>query len=290
MKADLRLPEIDDGPSLGSKLARWAVSVTMVCLVLLGGSALVALFSVTLDVGIDAAGALELQTVWPVRSPVAGVVEAMPVTTGERVHPGQVLARLDSFDLASSLEKLRLEASVKRHRREASRGELEILDQQIRATEDELSRRVVVGVGNGVVLTEELDDLVGSQVGAGELLFEVAALDRWQAELLVIERDIHLIRIGDPVKIVVPAVASLESWQNLIFPGKVTFIGSDPIRDRPEAQSYYRVLADLDSDRIGSDHLARFKRGMSVEARVVTRSARAVDLLVRHLFHRGGAA
>ncbi len=288
MSSVLRLPEIHDQPSLGSRLAGWAVSVTLICLVMLAGSTVAALFGITLDVGVDARGVLEMQTVWPVRSPVAGVLEEMRVASGERVVRGQVLARLDSFELATGLERLQLEASIKRHSRDGSRSDLEMLDQQIRATEAELDRHLLVGAGGGVVVTEELDELVGSRVSAGELLFEVASPDRWQAELLVIERDIHLLRNGDPVKVVVPAVASLETWQNLIFPGRVTFIGSDPIRDRPEARCFYRVFADLDPAGVSPRHLERFKRGMSVEARVVTRSARAIDLLTRHLFRSSG--
>ena len=283
------LPSLREPPTLGARLVRRAVGLTVGSLAVIATAGATALSIFEIDVALDAAGVLEPRHVETVRSPVLGVVAEVEVAAGDRVEPGQPVARLDAFALRASLEQMRLEVRHKRHRRETSRQELESLEQRIAAAELELERHVLHSPIAGSVLTEELERKVGSRLAEGDLLLEVGSLDVWRARLLVAERDVHLIAVGDPVKIEVHAVTALDTWRHELIDASVTFVGTDPLDGSGTGGSFYRVFADLDGDRLG-DHLrARFRRGMSVEARVITRSAPALDVLIR-FFRRSVAA
>lgn len=276
----LLLPEIAEDTNLGTRVAKGAVGWTLLSMVGLLGVGLGALFLVHLDVALDAVGVLEPRDVYAIRTPVSGVVHEILVTTGEPVSAGQIVARLDGFGLQSELTQLRLEADLKRNRPDTERREFQLLEQRIEILEQQLERRILRSPGAGTVLSEELEDWVGARAAEGELLIEVGSADAWQAALLVAEQDIHLIRPGDAVKFEVAAIATLDQWRHELFEGRVSHVGTDAIVDR---EGYYRVLAELDGDALDDEVRRRFRRGMSTQARIITRSARAIDHLVRFL-------
>lgn len=284
--ADLLLPDIVEGPNFGSWVARGAVGVTLASLVVFGALTLLVLFTLRLDVALDASGYLEPRQVHAVRSPLAGVVREVMVAAGDEVGQGQMVARLDSFELENRLAGLELEADLKRHQPDTDRRQFQMLQEEIRGVEDLLARHVLVSPGDGVILTERLDDLIGTRVAAGELVLEVGSAGSWQAELWLPEQDIHLVEEGDLVKLRVRAITTLQQWRHRVFDGRVRYVGRDALADRP---GYYRVVAELDGVSVQGEVLQRFRRGMSVEASIVTRSARAIDLLVRYIFQPQGA-
>lgn len=276
----LLLPEIEEDGNLGTRVAKRAVSLTLISIVCLGGVGMFSLFFIHLDVALDAVGILEPRTVHAIRSPVGGVVNEMLVTTGEEVAEGQIVARLDAFGLQTELTQLRLEADLKRNRPDTVRRDFQLLEQQIEIIEKQLDRRILRSPGVGTVLSEELEDLIGARVAEGELVLEVGSADAWQGALLVAEQDIHLIKVGDPVKFEVRAIATLDQWRNELFRGQVIHVGTDVIADQ---EGYYRVIAELDAEDLDPGVRERFRRGMSTQARIITRSARAIDHLVRFL-------
>lgn len=274
----LLLPEIREDANLGSRVAKGAVGLTLLSCVFFVALGVVLLFTVRLDVSLDALGVLEPQTVHAIRSPVAGVVEEILVQSGETVSPGQVLLRLDVFELETQLAQLRLQADLKRNRPDTVRRDFQLLEQQIHISEQELARRTLRSPGPGTVLSEDLQDLLGARATAGQLLLEVGSAEAWQAELRLPEQDIHLVRVGDAVKLEIRAIATLEQWRHRLFEGRVTHVGSDVIVGQ---EGFYRVIAELDADSLDGGVRQRFRRGMSTEGHIITRSARAIDHLVR---------
>lgn len=288
----LRLPELAELPSLGGQLVARAIGLTLAGLSTLAALTLVALFHIDTEITIDAAGVLEPETVWRVYSPVSAIAHEIAVESGETVGPGQRLASLDGYALEQRLERLRLEEKMQSFGAPRSdRSERALLKQSIQTTQQDLARYVVRSPGAGRVLTEELDKLRGAWIAEGTLLFEVGSTDRWQATILVTERDIHRIRLGDPVKIDIPALTPLESWTDEPLPGEVTFVGSDPFpgaqlaSGRPQRVTY-RVQAALNAQRITPQQLASFKRGMSLNGQIITRTGRVIDLLVHYFRQR----
>lgn len=279
------LPPLREPSTLGARLVRRAVGITLGTLAAIATAAVAVLYLFEIDLALRAAGELEPRRVEAVRSPVPGVVAAVEVTAGDRVETGQALVRLDGFELETRLAQLRLEARHKRHHPDTTRQEREHLDQRIAAAERELERHVLRSPIAGTVLTEELDRRIGSRVEAGDTLIEIGALDGWRARLLVAERDVHLIAVGDPVKLEVRAVTAVDSWRHELLDAAVSFVGTDPVAGQGDGRSVYRVFAELDVDRLDAGLRDRLRRGMTVEARVLTRSTPIVDL-VRRTFRR----
>lgn len=282
------LPTLVERPGLGGRLVRRAVVITSLALILLAGGSLSVLVWVQVEITIAASGRLEPLEVWRVHSFATGVVKEVPAQPGQRVEIGDVLARLDPFALESELASRRLEARHRRHGRMAARSELDRLEMEIADLESRLLRLTIVSPERGVMLSEELDRLLGQRVGDGQLLFEIGSPGSWKAVLEVPEREIDTIRIGDPVRLSIPAVSAVGALTPERLPATVSFVGSAPTETSTPRSSRYRIHAALESAAIDAQQRSRLRRGMSVEARVVTRSARAIDLVVDHLKRQAG--
>lgn len=282
------LPELEEKPSLGGRLVRRTVTLTLGGLCLLGLISILVLYLVRIEITVEAAGVLEPLQVWRVHSLASGAVREIPVQSGQEVVAGQVLCSLDGFALETELHRLHLEARHKRHRPETPRAEMELLEQSILTAEERLKRLTVVAPESGVLLSEELDKLQGVHVNEGELLFEIGTQGIWKADLEVPEREIDTIRVGDLVRVEVPALVEAGQWMRESLRAEVTFVGSELLETSTPQRGLYRVFAALDADRVSPTDLERFRRGMTVEGRVITRSVRAIDLVIRHFQRQAG--
>jgi len=281
------LPDLDERAGLGARLVRRAVVLTLGGVALLAATLFGVLLALQIEITVKASGTLEPLHVWRVHSFAAGVIREVHAVPGRRVERGEILARLDPFALEAELRSLRLEAKHKRHGREA-RAEIARFDDAIETIEARLERLTIRAPDNGVMLSEEVDRLIGQHVQEGQLLFEIGSVGTWKAVLAAPEREIDPIRLGDLVKLAIPAVSDVGSWLPESLPATVTFIGSEPLDQSTPSRGLYRIYAQLDTASIDPGRCARLRRGMTTEARVVTRSARAIDLLLRHFKRRAG--
>ncbi len=142
------------------------------------------------------------------RAIVAGVegyllqVEARP---GDLVPRGKILARLDDGDLQVERRKWEgLREQLRREQREALAGhdrtQQSILgariaqaEAQLNLIEAQLARTVLEAPFDGVVVSGDLQQRLGSPVEKGEVLFEVAPLDGYRVVLEVDERDVAFV-------------------------------------------------------------------------------------------------
>ena len=142
------------------------------------------------------------------RAVVAGVegyllqVEARP---GDLVPRGKILARLDDGDLQVERRKWEgLREQLRREQREALAGhdrtQQSILgariaqaEAQLNLIEAQLARTVLEAPFDGVVVSGDLQQRLGSPVEKGEVLFEVAPLDGYRVVLEVDERDVAFV-------------------------------------------------------------------------------------------------
>jgi multidrug resistance efflux pump len=107
----LRLPELPHEGQPGSRFVLRAVSYTMLTLGALGLIAAVVACTVKMDVTVKAGGVLEPVRLYPLRAMENGPVRQVMVETGDTVHAGQVLLRMDTVELASNVAQL--EAQVR---------------------------------------------------------------------------------------------------------------------------------------------------------------------------------
>jgi hypothetical protein len=120
------------------------------------------------------------------------------------------LCRLDDREL--KLEQTRLlserEQLVRKHRQALAaqeRSNMTILAAQIDQVEamltlvsDKLARATLVAPFDGVVVSGDLHQLLGTPVELGKVLFQIAPLDAYRVILQVDERDIAYLQVGQP--------------------------------------------------------------------------------------------
>ncbi len=185
-------------------------------------------------------------------APFEGYLRAAPARAGDQVKAGQLLAVLDDKDL--QLERVRWESELElalRKEREAMAGNQRVEQQlaaaqanQARAQLDlalsKLARVQVTAPFDGVVVTGDLSQLLGSPVTQGKVLFELAPLDAWRVVLKVDERDIGRVSIGAQGELVLASLAG-RAWPFTVR--KLT-----PVSVAEDGHNYFRVEAELGGD------------------------------------------
>lgn len=109
---------------------------------------------------------------------------------------------------------------------------------QLGLVDERLERANLRAPFEGVVVTGDLSQLLGSPVEQGKVLFEVAPLDAYRVVLHVDERDVAELKAGQRGQI---ALAGMP-FDRLPF----TVRQITPISTAQEGRNYFRVEAQLD--------------------------------------------
>src|SRR5262249_10136626 len=123
------------------------------------------------------------------------------------VRAGDLLAELDDRDLVLDRLKWRAERDkLVQKQREAlakhDRTNLVVLESQIRQAqsqlalaEEKLARTRIMAPFDGLVVTGDLTQMLGSPVERGKTLFELAPLDSYRVIIRVGERDVRYVSV-----------------------------------------------------------------------------------------------
>ncbi len=193
-------------------------------------------------------------------APFDGYVARSLVRAGDRVKKGEVLARLDDRDL--KLERTKLESEreqlTRKHRQALAaqdRAAMAVIAAQVNQTEaqlalveDRLARATLVAPFDGVVVSGDLSQLLGTPVEQGKVLFQIAPLDAYRVILEVDERDIAQVRVGQEGEL---ALSGIPAHPMHFAVKQIT-----PVSTAQEGRNYFRVEAKLD------DPSARLRPGM----------------------------
>jgi multidrug resistance efflux pump len=147
-------------------------------------------------------------------APVDGFVESAAVRAGDVISAGDAVYHLDDRDL--TLEKLRWNSEVlgfERQMRDAVAGreaakvrvleaQLEQARSQLALIEAQIARLSPVAPFDGVVISGDLSQSIGAPVSRGEVLFEITPLDAFRVILMVDERDIDAVAVGQAGRVV----------------------------------------------------------------------------------------
>ena len=207
------------------------------------------------DYRIKADAALFGEIQRAVVAPFEGYVYAAPVRAGDVVKAGTALARLDSRDL--ELERTRLLGELAQLSKEANealalhdRAKLAIstakLDQakaKLALAEEKLARTVVTAPIDGVVVSGDLSQSLGAPLERGDLLYELAPVDRYRINLTVNERDIGKVALD------APGALTLTSQPHKHYPFKVSRIV--PNSTAKDGQNFFTVEAKLETTETG---------------------------------------
>ena len=185
---------------------------------------------------------------------------------GDIVKEGDVLAQLDVEDLqldrikwVGELDKLTKEYRANLAQRD--RSNIRILEarrsqaqSQIDLLDAKIKRATLRAPIDGVVVSGDLSQVVGSPVEQGQLLFEVASLEEYRLSLLVDEADIGWVKIGKQGNL------RLRSLPDQSFPFSITEI--TPVSESKENANLFRVEASL------AELPATFRPGMHGFAKI----------------------
>jgi RND family efflux transporter MFP subunit len=185
-----------------------------------------------------------------VSAPINGFVLEAPLRAGDAVREGQVIARLDDRDLR--LERVKLDSQrqqyVKQYREamgNRERAQVQIVSAQIAQAEaqlalveEHLARTALVAPFDGVIVSGDLSQKLGSPVERGQVLFEIAPLDDYRVVLLVDERDVSYVVKGQRGELTVTSMPGER------FPFAVRSI--TPVNIAKDGRNLYRTEAVLE--------------------------------------------
>lgn len=189
-------------------------------------------------------------------APFNGYLIESLVRAGDTVREGQVMARLDDRDLR--LEQARWNAELQQlqgKQRQAmaaqdrtsmllASAQIEQAQAQLSLVEARLARATLQAPFDGVVVSGDLSQLLGTPVEQGKVLFEVAPLDAYRVILQVDERDIAYLQPGQGGEL------ALSGLPGRTLPFSVKHI--TPVTTAQDGRNHFRVEARVDA---ASDHL-----------------------------------
>jgi multidrug resistance efflux pump len=181
--------------------------------------------------------------------PFEGYIRTASTRAGDTVRAGDLLAALDDRDLILDRLKWRAERDklVQKQREvlaKHDRANLVILESQIRQAdsqvalaEEKLSRARIVAPFDGIVVSGDLTQMLGSPVEKGKLLFEIAPLNTYRLIVHVDERDVRYVAVAQTG---VVAFAGMPWTPMPIVVSKIT-----PVTVAEEGRNSFRVEATL---------------------------------------------
>jgi RND family efflux transporter MFP subunit len=202
------------------------------------------------DFRVAADAVLEARVLRAAVAPFDGYVPEASVRAGDLVSEGQVLAALDDRELVleqsrwrSELEQLRKQYRRALGDRDAPQvgifgAQIEQATAQLALVESQLAKTQIRSPFDGVVVTGDLSQQLGSPVQRGQVLFEVAPLDEYRLVLEVDERDIDEIAVGQAGSLVFTAFPD-DSFSFQVE--KLT-----PVSEPSEGRNTFRVEARLE--------------------------------------------
>ena len=185
-------------------------------------------------------------------APFDGFLAAALVRAGDTVRAGQPLARLDDRDLQLERSRWRAEREQLQRRwqvaqAQADRAAMGVLAAQVNQAEAQLSlaeeriaRATVSSPIDGVVVSGDLSQQVGSPLETGRLLFEVAPLKGFRVMLEVDDRDIARLAHGQRGELV---LAGLPDRHLPIAVQRIT-----PVATQRDGRNLFAVEAAIEGD------------------------------------------
>lgn len=202
-------------------------------------------------------------------APFDGFISKAAVRAGDIVKAGDTLATLDDKDLILDRLKWRSEREKLRQKQQEAlakhdRPALAVLSSQIMQAEsqlaladDKLARARISAAFDGIVVSGDLSQMLGSPIEKGKVLFEVAPLNDYRVIIQVDERDVRYLHQGQSGKLL------LSGMPGRPLPLTVTRV--TPVATAGEGANTFRVEASLDHGdvplRPGMEGVAKLDAG-----------------------------
>lgn len=193
-------------------------------------------------------------------APIDGYIKEAPVRAGDIVKEGQILAQLDDKDLELQLrERTSEQAQLQREYRQAMseldstrvsilKARLNQAAARLALTAANLERTRALAPMDGVIISGDLSQSLGTPVARGDMLFEIAPLDSYRVMLAVDERDVRRLSPGQTGQL------ALVGFPDEYLPFAIERI--TPIATATEGRNFFAVEAQLEH------HPQRLRPGM----------------------------
>jgi len=252
------LAKIFGSGHLGLKLSLFAVM-----------SLLLLSFLVPADFRITSKARLEAKTQRVIVAPQDGYIAKSDVRPGDIIHSGDILGSLDDRDLklehqkwASQLEQLQREyrdALAQHDRSKVSiiKARKSKAEAQLNLVREKLLRSRFTAPFNGIIVSGDLSQALGSPVERGEVLFTVAPLVAYRVILLVDERDIGVVAVNQTGQLI---LSSMPKSPLQFLVEKIT-----PVSLLEDGRNYFhveaKILKNSDLLRPGMEGIAKITVG-----------------------------
>lgn len=227
----------------GPKHLTWKFSAASLLLLL------AVMVLVEIDYRVSAKMVIEGEIQRAAVAPFNGFVAESHVRPGDIVKQDQLLATLDDSDLQLERHKWKSEyEQANRKLRDAMAkhdltayqvlsAQQQQAEAQLALAEDRIRRARITAPFDGVVISGDLSQLIGSPIEQGKKLFEVAPLASYRVILQVDEREIRHVQVGQTGRLVISGLADDPIPFSV---SKVT-----PVATAQDGRNFFRVEARL---------------------------------------------
>lgn len=236
---------------------------------------------VDIDYRVPAKTVIEGEVQRVAAAPFEGFIGASFVRAGDIVRQGQALAQLDDREL--KIEQARWSSERDQYQNKLSEAmanheltAVQVVGAQLRQAAAQLAlvtekieRAHLVAPYDGLVVSGDLSQQIGSPVESGKKLFEIAPLTSYRVVLQVDEREIRHIQAGQKGRLVITGIAG--------DPMPLTVVKVMPIATAQEGKNFFRVEAKL------GESSARLRPGMEGVGKIEVGS-RSLWWILTHSF------
>jgi multidrug resistance efflux pump len=188
----------------------------------------------------------------------------------EAVRKGVVVAQKELEEAKGRLTMLL--AGSRPEEIEAAEAEIARLEAQRRYLEGQIHLVSVVSPISGVITTPKLREKIGQFVNKGDLIAEIHELKTVKAEILISEKEIGDVEVGQTV------VLKARGYPETLLSGMVTAIAPAAVKEEEGSrEKVFRVTTEIDNSRF------LLNSEMTGRAKILCGVRRIFDLLTRRI-------
>ena len=216
-------------------------------------------------------------------APTEGYIQNAFVRPGDIVQKGDLICQLEDKDLI--VEAVKWESQISQYQgqyRDAlakyNRSEMNILRAQLKQAETklkliqmQLSRTRIYSPFEGVIVSGDLSQSLGAPVERGEVLYQLAPLDKYRVVLEVDEKDIAEVQTKMRGELVLTGAVE----ETLPFLVKTI----TPVSENREGSNFFRVEAQL------LEHRDYLRPGMEGVGKINTGERKLIWILTREMIN-----